>query len=175
MARWFVVRTSIGDRTVLGPYEEQDVTNMIVAGQLAWEDQVSRGGNDSWRPIVHVPEFSQAQSIPTATPQLPGYGPGQPGSYGPIAMAGQRTNVTAGILALLLGGCGAHKFYNGSWGWGIIYVCVGPLLALLSFGLLFFIYLIPGTVALIEGIMYLTDPAKYDANYNRTPPDPWKW
>jgi hypothetical protein len=57
-----------------------------------------------------------------------------------------RSHVAAGLLAILLGTFGAHKFYNGSWGWGII-----------------------------EGILYLVDPAAYDRKYNRTPEDPWKW
>lgn len=50
---------------------------------------------------------------------------------------------TAAILALLLGGVGAHKFYLGNTGMGIIY-------------LLFSWTFIPLIVGFIEGIMYLT-------------------
>jgi len=32
-----------------------------------------------------------------------------------------KNRVTAALLALFLGGFGAHKFYMGSWGWGILY------------------------------------------------------
>ena len=50
---------------------------------------------------------------------------------------------TAGILALLLGGIGIHKFYAGAWGWGIVYIVL-----CLTY--------IPALVALVEGIRYLT-------------------
>lgn len=53
-----------------------------------------------------------------------------------------KSKTTAGVLALLLGGFGAHKFYLGRWGWGIIY-------------LLFCWTYIPAIIGFIEGIMYL--------------------
>jgi len=55
----------------------------------------------------------------------------------------QKRKVIAGVLALLLGGLGAHKFYTGAWGWGIVYlVLVWTCLPILA--------------ALVEGIRYLT-------------------
>lgn len=51
--------------------------------------------------------------------------------------------VTAGLLAILLGGIGAHKFYLGDTGMGILYLC-------------FFWTGIPAIAGLIEGILYLT-------------------
>lgn len=54
-----------------------------------------------------------------------------------------KSKVTAGILALILGGFGVHKFYTGAWGWGLIY-------------LLFCWTYLPGIAALVEGIRYLT-------------------
>src|SRR6476661_2464085 len=53
-----------------------------------------------------------------------------------------KSKVTAGVLALLLGGIGLHKFYTGAWGWGIIYI-------------IFVWTWIPAIVALIEGVRYL--------------------
>lgn len=53
------------------------------------------------------------------------------------------SKVTAGVLAILLGGLGIHKFYLGAWGWGIIYI-------------LFCWTYIPAIFSLIEGIRYLT-------------------
>ncbi len=50
---------------------------------------------------------------------------------------------TAGILAILLGGLGVHKFYLGNTGMGILYLC-------------FCWSGIPSIVGLIEGIIYLT-------------------
>lgn len=56
--------------------------------------------------------------------------------------SGKKSRVAAGILALLLGGIGVHKFYLGKVGLGFVY-------------LIFCWTFIPGIIALIEGIMYL--------------------
>ncbi len=52
-----------------------------------------------------------------------------------------KSKVTAGILAILLGGIGAHKFYLGQWAQGFMY-------------LLFSWTLIPAVIGVIEGVMY---------------------
>ena len=57
--------------------------------------------------------------------------------------SGSKNRVTAGILAILIGGLGAHKFYLGNTGMGILYLC-------------FFWTGIPAIVGLVEGIIYLT-------------------
>ena len=54
-----------------------------------------------------------------------------------------KSKLVAVLLALLLGGIGAHKFYLGRVGWGILY-------------LLFVWTFIPAVVALIEAIIYAT-------------------
>ena len=54
----------------------------------------------------------------------------------------EKNKVIAGVLALLLGGFGIHKFYTGAWGWGIVYI------------VLCWTY-VPALVALGEGIRYL--------------------
>lgn len=53
-----------------------------------------------------------------------------------------KSKIVAGILALLLGGLGIHKFYLGQTGKGILY-------------LLFCWTYIPGILAFIEGLMIL--------------------
>jgi TM2 domain-containing membrane protein YozV len=53
-----------------------------------------------------------------------------------------KSRVVAGILGILLGNFGAHKFYLGQIGMGILY-------------LVFFWTGIPGIIGLIEGILYL--------------------
>jgi TM2 domain-containing membrane protein YozV len=65
-----------------------------------------------------------------------------------------KDKTTAGVLALLLGGVGAHKFYLGQTGAGIVY-------------LLFCWTLIPGLVGFIEGISLLTmNQATFDLRHN---------
>ena len=59
------------------------------------------------------------------------------------APMGSKSKVTAGVLAILLGGLGAHKFYLGHTGLGILYLC-------------FCWTCIPALIGLIEGIIYLT-------------------
>jgi len=54
-----------------------------------------------------------------------------------------RDRTTAGLLAILLGSFGAHRFYLGHIGLGFLY-------------LIFFWTWIPGIVGLIEGIIYFT-------------------
>ena len=58
------------------------------------------------------------------------------------AMAGQRSKLVAGLLGILLGGVGIHKFYLGRVGWGILY-------------LVFCWTFIPAVVGFIEGVIYL--------------------
>jgi TM2 domain-containing membrane protein YozV len=67
-----------------------------------------------------------------------------------------KNKIIAGVLAILLGGLGVHKFYLGNLGQGIIY-------------LLFCWTGIPGIIGLIEGILYLvkTDE-EFDRLYNRS-------
>ena len=74
-----------------------------------------------------------------------------------------KQKVVAGILALLVGGIGVHKFYHGSWGWGIVYI------------LLFWTY-IPMIASVVEGIVYLTmNQTLYDEKYNNSPKTAFKW
>ena len=66
-----------------------------------------------------------------------------------------KSRTTAALLALFLGGIGAHHFYLGHTGLGILY-------------LLFFWTLIPAMVAFVEGLVFLfSSDASFDAKYNR--------
>ena len=74
-----------------------------------------------------------------------------------------KTKGLAAILALLLGGLGIHKFYLGSWGWGLIYI------------LLVWTW-IPFIVAVVEAIIYLSmSQSAFDEKYNLRPVSPFTW
>jgi len=65
-----------------------------------------------------------------------------------------KNKVVAGLLAIFLGGLGVHKFYLGKTGQGLLY-------------LVFFWTFIPAIIALVEGIIYLTQPEEvFDAQWN---------
>ena len=66
---------------------------------------------------------------------------GGTGSYPGQSQGIQKSTLC--IFALLLGGGGGHKFYSGNWGWGILY-------------LIFCWTFIPGIIAIVELIRYLT-------------------
>jgi TM2 domain-containing membrane protein YozV len=66
-------------------------------------------------------------------------------------VTGLKSRVTAGVLAILLGSLGIHKFYLGKIGQGIIYI-------------IFSWTGIPGLLGLIEGILYLV---KTDEEFNK--------
>ncbi|HEY1270307.1 MAG TPA: NINE protein [Candidatus Binatia bacterium] len=64
-----------------------------------------------------------------------------PNAWAGIAPNG-KSKLVAGLLALVLGGLGVHKFYLGQIGWGVLYA-------------IFFWTFIPAVVGFIEGIMLL--------------------
>ena len=82
---------------------------------------------------------------PPAPPPSPYQQPAGPYQQQPPYYPAEPTKdrMTAGLLALFLGGIGIHKFYLNQGGMGVLY-------------LLFSWTFIPGIIAFIEGIQYLT-------------------
>lgn len=83
----------------------------------------------------------------------------------------------AGILAILLGGFGVHKFVLGMTTPGIIMVSVmivSIIIAVVSCGIASPIVIVPGIIGLVEGIIYLT---KSDEEFIRLyqGPNPKQW
>jgi TM2 domain-containing membrane protein YozV len=64
-----------------------------------------------------------------------------------------KSKLTAGLLGILLGGIGVHKFYMGKVGLGILYV-------------VFCWTYVPAIIGLIEGIIYLTQTDEAFARNN---------
>lgn len=87
--------------------------------------------------------------------QQPNYGgpyQGQPYGYQPAYKPGQKDKLTAGLLAIFLGGLGIHKFYMGWSQEGVIML----LCSIFGAFLLFIGPIVIGIIALIEGITYLS-------------------
>ena len=80
------------------------------------------------------PQYAQQQPGPQYVQQQPVY---YVDPTWPV-----RSKVAAGVLGILLGDLGIHKFYLGKIGLGILYLC-------------FCWTGIPGVIGLIEGILYL--------------------
>jgi TM2 domain-containing membrane protein YozV len=83
-------------------------------------------------------------------------------------MAESKSKVAAGILAILVGPLGIHKFYMGYNLEGFIYLgCFlgAGVITLITCGLGFPLYGILQVMALVEGIIYLT---KTDADFQAT-------
>lgn len=70
----------------------------------------------------------------------------------PVAPAGAEKKIVAGVLAILLGALGIHKFYLGYTKEGIIQLILG-------------FFCVGGLIGLIEGIIYLT---KSDSDFVAT-------
>ncbi len=79
------------------------------------------------------------KTLHKSAPQCPHCGAPQ----ADVVPAGSKSRVVAIVLALLLGGLGAHKFYLGRVGWGILY-------------LVFCWTFVPAIAAFVEAIIYLT-------------------
>lgn len=103
------------------------------------------------RQAPQQPPYGAPQQPPYGAPQQPPYGAPQQPPYAQaqvVYMTGinpswpVKSKIAAGVLAILLGGLGIHKFYLGKVGMGILY-------------LLFCWTGVPAVLGLIEGIIYL--------------------
>jgi len=77
------------------------------------------------------------------------------------AQVGEKNKMTAGLLAIFLGGLGIHKFYLGANTAGIIML----LCSVLGAVFLLIPTIVIGVIAFVEGILYLT---KSDQEFYQT-------
>jgi TM2 domain-containing membrane protein YozV len=75
---------------------------------------------------------------------------------GSAAASGSKNKVAAGLLAILLGAIGVHKFYLGFTGPGLVFLLVNTVGFLITWVMLFVPNMVLGVIALVEGIIYLT-------------------
>ena len=80
-----------------------------------------------------------------------------------LRLSSTKSKVTAGLLAIFLGGLGIHKFYLGYNKEGLIMLLVSLIGGVITIGIASGII---ATIALIEGIIYLTkDDHEFEATY----------
>ncbi len=88
--------------------------------------------------------------------------------------AGGKNKMVAGVLAIVLGMLGVHKFYLGYSGHGallLVFFILGMAL-IWAFGIGLIVLLVLWVITLVEGIIYLTKPdAEFEETYvkNRKP------
>ena len=79
--------------------------------------------------------------------------------------SGNKNRLTAGLLAIFLGGFGVHKFYLGYNNSGLVYLLTNTIGWFITAFLLGLPNLALAVIALIEGITYLS---KSDEEFDRT-------
>jgi hypothetical protein len=120
------------------------------AVQSGSSSMLSSQGTTGHYPPSHVFCRGCGQSLHESAPSCPHCGALQRGSAA-LELGAEKSRIGAACLALILGGFGAHKFYLGEVGLGLLY--------------LFFSWtFIPAFIGLIEGIVYL---AMSDARFAR--------
>lgn len=103
------------------------------------------------------PPSAPAEETPPPAPSVASSPAAAPSSGSP-----KDKKILAGIMAILFGGLGVHKFILGYTKEGVIQLIVGLVFLVLSCGTL---YLVPWIVGLVEGIIYLT---KSDEEFEQT-------
>lgn len=124
-----------GDGQTYGPVEATLLREWIAQGRVNAATLVQTEGSPDWKPLSAWPEFAGASSARMVPPVIPGAVPA-------------KSKVVAGILGILLGSFGVHRFYLGYTGIGLAQL----LLTVLSCGALWIGTLIWGVV---EGVLIL--------------------
>ena len=160
--------------TQRGPF----TLDALRAQRIGPETLVWREGSPNWVPAEQMEELVRAGIAGGASPSAPPLPPppgGAPypavpvtpyaspgGDYVPPYSAHDSKRITAGVLAILLGSLGIHKFVLGYNTAGIIMLVVTLVVGTITCG---FGWGVMGIIGLIEGIIYLT---KSDAEFYHT-------
>lgn len=163
MAEWYIVYNG----QQVGPMPAEQLT----AYGLNTNSKVWTEGMTNWVDAYTVPELMeiisnhkpQAPAQPQPTWTAPGGMP-QPqyNQYGQYISQSGKSKTTAGILAILLGGFGAHYFYIGKVGAGFVYMLLIFGITIITCGIGAILSVLP----LIQGILMLTmSDEEFDRKY----------
>src|SRR5438270_7745067 len=139
-----------GDGQPYGPVSAEQLRAWLIEKRVNGQTQVQTEGSTEWKPLSSFPEFAAELSKPpqAVVPQPPGF------ARDPRAS----NKVPAGVLGILLGSLGVHKFILG-------YTTAGLIMLLISLLTCFLAAPVMHIIGLIEGIIYLT---KSDEEFVRT-------
>jgi TM2 domain-containing membrane protein YozV len=108
---------------------------------------------------------------------LPVSGPMQPGpNYGQAKPAGADKKILAGVMGIVLGGLGIHKFVLGYTQEGVIMLSVyvvSIVVAMITCGIGVPLMFITPVIGIVEGIMYLTKSDEEFVDTYITHKKPW--
>jgi TM2 domain-containing membrane protein YozV len=138
MLEWYYASGGIQQ----GPVSWEELRSLADSGQLRPDDLVWKKGMNGWVPASIVPNLIPSGIVP---PQLPPSGP----------LSGSTDRLAAGLLAILLGSLGVHKFMLGMTTQGMVML----LSTLLTCGIA---APVMHVIGIIEGVIYLS---KSDAEF----------
>jgi TM2 domain-containing membrane protein YozV len=128
-----------------GPHTEQEVAGLLAAGNISASALVWKTGSPTWIPVTAMFPAPRRAAMHSPAP----IAPVAPLPYNTPPLPANSNRVAAGIVALLFGGLGIHKFILGFSTAGLIMLLVTILTC--GWG-----GIIMGLIGLIEGIIYLT-------------------
>jgi len=137
-----------------GPVNADQLRRWIAENRVNAQTLIQPDGAPDWKPANNYPEFAgDLKPVPPPLAAPP------PVAAPPSALAAKASNkVAAGVLGILLGALGIHKFILGYTGAGLILLLVTVLTCGIAWPL-------THLIGLIEGILYLT---KSDEEFVRT-------
>jgi TM2 domain-containing membrane protein YozV len=127
-----------------GPVSAEQIRRWLGEGRVAAFTRMQAEGSSDWKSLRDFPEFAaDLRPPPVSTP------PPQWRSYDPVIAAKASNKIAAGVLGILLGGLGIHKFVLG-------YNRAGLVMLLVSVLTCFAAYLPMHIIGIVEGVIYLT-------------------
>lgn len=155
-AQWEFDRTVEQSGWEAGAYTWADnAQGQHQANQGGWEQPQSQGGwsqpqyNQQYGQNQYNQQYGQYGQQPYGQPGWNQQPYNQGGWNQPYGQVGQKNKIAAGILAIVVGALGIHKFYLG-------YTSTGVVMLLVSILTLGFGAAVMGVIGIVEGIIYLT-------------------
>jgi TM2 domain-containing membrane protein YozV len=136
-AKWYVLRDGV---TQYGPYDEEQLHALAEEGRVVVTDLLWKEGTADWVPASSLADLFAFHPVPNSPPPPP--------HLNAIADYGT-TKIVAGIMGIVLGSLGIHKFIIGATKPGLIMLAV----TVLSLGCCALPMM---AVGIAEGIIYLT-------------------